>query len=254
MNQALGALVMDGFADRCRPFLKSYLLSRYVELRRQAAGGMQPNLNLGIVKRIPVPLAPLGEQHRITSKLDELFSDLDAGVAALERAKANLKRYRAAVLKAAVEGRLTEQWRADNPDVEPASKLLERILQERRKKWEEEQLRKYEEKGKEPLKNWKDKYKDPDPVDATTLPSLPEAWCWASVKQIGRVQLGRQRSPKHHNGPHMRPYLRVANVFEDRIDISDVMEMNFTPDEFERYRLSFGDILLRGVHVSFCRV
>lgn len=42
----------------------------------------------------------------------------------------------------------------------------------------------------------------------------------------------------------MRPYLRVANVFEDRIDISDVMEMNFTPDEFETYRLGYGDILL----------
>jgi type I restriction enzyme S subunit len=42
----------------------------------------------------------------------------------------------------------------------------------------------------------------------------------------------------------MRPYLRVANVFEDRIDISDVMEMNFTPAEYEVYRLQHGDILL----------
>ena len=73
---------------------------------------MQPNLNLGLVKKIRVPLAPLGEQLRIVAKIDELFSDLDAGVAALERARANLKRYRAAVLKAAVEGKLTEDWRA----------------------------------------------------------------------------------------------------------------------------------------------
>ena len=42
----------------------------------------------------------------------------------------------------------------------------------------------------------------------------------------------------------MRPYLRVANVFEDRIDIRDVMEMNFTPSEYETYRLGYGDILL----------
>ncbi len=42
----------------------------------------------------------------------------------------------------------------------------------------------------------------------------------------------------------MRPYLRVANVFEDRIDLSDVMEMNFTPQEFDTFRLSYGDILL----------
>jgi type I restriction enzyme S subunit len=42
----------------------------------------------------------------------------------------------------------------------------------------------------------------------------------------------------------MRPYLRVANVFDDRIDISDVMQMNFTPTEFERFCLRKGDILL----------
>ncbi len=44
----------------------------------------------------------------------------------------------------------------------------------------------------------------------------------------------------------MRPYLRVANVYEDRIDLSDVMEMNFTPEEFETYKLKHGDILLNG--------
>lgn len=68
---------------------------------------MQPNLNLGLVKKVEVPFAPLNEQRRIVAKIEELFSDLDAGVATLELAKANLKRYRAAVLKAAVEGRLT---------------------------------------------------------------------------------------------------------------------------------------------------
>src|SRR5262249_41751453 len=52
-------------------------------------------------------LPPLPQQRRIVAKIEELFSDLDAGVAALERVRANLKRYRAAVLKAAVEGRLT---------------------------------------------------------------------------------------------------------------------------------------------------
>jgi type I restriction enzyme S subunit len=42
----------------------------------------------------------------------------------------------------------------------------------------------------------------------------------------------------------MRPYLRVANVFEDRLDLRDVMEMNFSPAEFERYELKQGDVLL----------
>lgn len=74
--------------------------------------------------------------------------------------------------------------------------------------------------------------------------ALPPGWQKVKVAEAGRVQLGRQRAPQHHSGPHMRPYLRVANVFEDRIDTSDVMRMNFAPDEFAAYRLEVGDILL----------
>lgn len=69
-------------------------------------------------------------------------------------------------------------------------------------------------------------------------------WEKAPVRELGEVQLGRQRSPVHHSGKHMRPYLRVANVYEDRIDTSDVLEMNFTPEEFANYALKHGDILL----------
>lgn len=73
---------------------------------------------------------------------------------------------------------------------------------------------------------------------------LPAGWAWTTVAQAGRVQLGRQRAPRYHAGPHMRPYLRVANVFEDRIDTRDVKEMNFEPADYEMYRLKPGDILL----------
>ena len=68
---------------------------------------------------LPVAVAPHAEQRRIVAKIEELFSDLDAGVAALERVRANLKRYRAAVLNAAVEGKLTEDWRRSTPTPNP---------------------------------------------------------------------------------------------------------------------------------------
>ncbi|AER56653.1 Restriction endonuclease S subunits-like protein [Pseudoxanthomonas spadix BD-a59] len=73
---------------------------------------------------------------------------------------------------------------------------------------------------------------------------MPLGWVWARIDQVGEVRLGRQRSPEHHHGEHIRPYLRVANVFEDRIDTSDVLEMNFTPEEYPVYVLEQGDILL----------
>ncbi len=88
---------------------------------------------------------------------------------------------------------------------------------------------------------------------AATSGKLTEEWRegrltgdWQSLKvsDVGSVQLGRQRAPKYHHGENMRPYLRVQNVFEARLDLSDVMEMEFSEADFKRYKLSYGDILL----------
>ena len=72
----------------------------------------------------------------------------------------------------------------------------------------------------------------------------PAHWSGSTVAAAGHVELGRQRHPDWHNGPNMRPYLRVANVFEDRIDASDLKEMAWPAQTFERFRLHPGDILL----------
>ncbi len=80
-----------------------------------------------------VPLPPFNEQSRIVGKVEELFSFLDAGVASLRAVQAQLKRYRQAVLKAAFEGKLTQQWRTAHKEVEPAQRLIEYIKQERQK-------------------------------------------------------------------------------------------------------------------------
>ncbi|WP_433540147.1 restriction endonuclease subunit S [Streptosporangium sandarakinum] len=80
-------------------------------------------------------------------------------------------------------------------------------------------------------------------VEAVPIPG-PTEWDLVSVGDAGSVDLGRQRHPDWHTGSDMRPYLRVANVFEDRIDLRDVMQMNFPPVVFERFRLKEGDILL----------
>ncbi len=73
---------------------------------------------------------------------------------------------------------------------------------------------------------------------------LPSGWQRRSIGEVAEVQLGRQRSPQHHNGPQMRPYLRSANVTWDGISLTDVKEMNFDDDDFEVYRLDPGDLLL----------
>jgi type I restriction enzyme, S subunit len=87
----------------------------------------QPKLALFRIEKIITPIAPFPEQRRIVARIEELFSHLDAGVIALQRAKIQLRRYRQAVLKAAVEGRLTEEWRRAHPKVEPAETPPEQV-------------------------------------------------------------------------------------------------------------------------------
>ncbi|MGH8726678.1 MAG: hypothetical protein ACREV9_00650 [Burkholderiales bacterium] len=91
----------------------------------------------------------------------------------LERVRGKLKLYRASVLKAAVEGALTAEWRAQHPHTEPAPELFKRILGERRRGWEEEQLHKFKDKGQGPPKNWKARYKEPVAPDTTNQSELP---------------------------------------------------------------------------------
>jgi type I restriction enzyme S subunit len=122
---------------------------------------------------IEFPVPPLDEQRRIVAKIEELFSDLDAGVGALTRVRANLKRYRASVLKAAVEGRLTAAWRAAHPDVEPADKLLARILAERRS-------------GADHRRRKSSAPKEPP----ATANSLPTSWCWTTIGAIASTSTG----------------------------------------------------------------
>ncbi len=73
---------------------------------------------------------------------------------------------------------------------------------------------------------------------------IPREWEVVDVREAGEVKLGRQRSPNHERGQHMRPYFRVANVYDGFIDFSDVQEMNFSPSEQKVYSVLPGDILL----------
>jgi type I restriction enzyme S subunit len=147
----------------------------------------------GVTKRqlldLPFLLPPLTEQRRIVAEIEKQFTRLDAAVVALKRVEANLKRYRASVLKAACEGRLVpteaELARAEGRDYEPADKLLGRILEERRARWEADQLAKMQATGEPPEDDkWRAKYKGPDGVDSSELPQSPDGWVWARAEQL----------------------------------------------------------------------
>lgn len=137
-----------------------------------------------LANTIPFFLPPSAEQTRIVAKLEELLTDLDTGVAELKLAQKKLAQYRQSLLKSAVEGALTAEWRAQHSSTETGVQLLQRILTERRARWEAKQLSKFKEQGKAPPKDWQKKYPEPVEPDTTGLPVLPAEWVWASVEQI----------------------------------------------------------------------
>lgn len=212
-------------------------------------GVMYPAVRPKDVLSYSLPLAPAAEQQRIVAEIEKHLTRLDAAVAALKAAQAKLKRYRAAVLKAAVEGRLvpTEAAlaRADERDYEPADVLLGRILRERRARWEAAELEKMRVKGREPKDDrWKAAYKEPEPPNTEQLPELPEGWAWASTAQVGEVKGGIQKQPKRRPAENHYPYLRVANVLRGRLDLTELHRMELFGNELEQLRLEAGDLLV----------
>jgi type I restriction enzyme, S subunit len=64
------------------------------------------------------------------------------------------------------------------------------------------------------------------------------------AREVGDVQLGRQRAPQYTTGRFSKPYLRVVNVIDGELDLRDVEEMDFDERDFARYSLKGGDILI----------
>ena len=194
---------------------------------RIQVGATRQALTKTMVLDFEVPLPPLPEQHRIVARIEEIFSRLDAGVATLRHAKAQLQRYRQSVLAAAVTGQLTQTWREQNPNTEPASELLERILEQRREQW-----------------NGRGKYKEPDSPDVSRMPKIPAAWKWARLDAICAIGSGmsvnKNRKPKN---PIEVPYLRVANVQRGHLVLHEVKLMEIEADRLPLLALKKGDVL-----------
>jgi len=220
--------------------------------RKEAAHHMtgavgQKRVPTDFIKQSPIPLPPtIEDQQRIVAEIEKQFSRLDEAVASLKRIQANLKRYKAAVLKAAVEGKLTEQWRKDHPAVEPADQLLKRILAERRAKWEAEELGKMKAKGIKPKDDsWKKKYKEPAGPDTANLPGLPDGWMWATVEQLTSLVTSGSRGWGDYYSDSGYLFIRAQDIKTDRLKFSNVARVDI-PEKAEgtRSSVSNGDILV----------
>ena len=185
-----------------------------------------------LAQRIDLPSLP--EQRRIVAEIEKQFTRLDASVEALRRTQANLKRYRASVLRAACSGKLVpteaELARAEGREHEPADVLLERILAERRARWESQEKR-------------RGKYKEPAAPDTSDLPPLPEGWVLATVDQmIVRSEYGTSVKCSYESDGI--PVLRIPNIVGSEIDLADLKFANQSLPVDDDRALQVGDVLM----------
>lgn len=154
-------------------------------------GGSLTRARPKFVFKYKVPIAPLAEQRRIVAQLEATMQKLESSQERLENLPVLLKKFRQAVLAAAVSGKLTEAWRAEQHQGETGTDFLYRLRMERRVQWEAKQRAKVSGKQLSLNDNWKQKYDEPGAPDASAiLEELPAGWEWTTVEQIAKVGTG----------------------------------------------------------------
>jgi type I restriction enzyme S subunit len=198
------------------------------------------SIEVSALERLQVPLAPLAEQRRIVARVDALFAEIAEGEAALEAAREGLDTFRRALLKAAVTGELTKDWRAlrqaqgEGAGEETGHDLLARIKAERAAQG----------RAKGQAKGRGKRAADAPPLDTTALPELPQGWAWGTVRNVADVMGGLTKNPDREKMAGKAKYLRVANVQAGSLDLTEMKEIGVTAEDRQRASLHPGDVLV----------
>jgi type I restriction enzyme S subunit len=250
-NQQINAVMPN---ESVHPLFLFYVAQSHAfrsQLESMASATTIAIVNKGNFEKITIPLPPLNEQKRIVSKIEELFSELDAGEESLRRARRQLGVYRQSLLKQAFEGKLTTPWRQQNPHLlESPDQLLNRIQSERQahyakqlKDWEIA-VKKWDAGGRKQKKPSKPRQpkriSDLAPNIRQRLSELDIGWQWA---KLGWMTTG----PEYGSSAKSKkvgdcPVIRMGNIQRGEIDWGDLVYSD-DPDEIEQYLLASGDVL-----------
>ncbi len=193
-----------------------------------------PSLSRDNYSELIVPIADEELQPRLAARIDTLFAEIDEGEAALAEARAGVETYRKALLKSAVTGELTAEWRRDNPPQETGEQLLQRILADRRARWHADP------------KNARKKYTEPARPDTDGLPELPEGWAWASLAQLlSGIEAGL--NVKAHGRPPAEGetgIVKVSAVTWDEFDEDQSKALFLDTKIDERNLITVDDLLI----------
>ncbi len=158
--------------------------------------------------------------------MNALFEEVEAGEAALARARESLTQFRASLLHAACTGALTADWRAANPTNETGDDVIRASMDRAGTSAQGRTVKS-------------------DPSVSLDLPELPASWRWAPLWQLCHVTGGITVDAKRSgDGLIDVPYLRVANVQRGRLDLGFVKSLRAPPDQIARLALRPNDVLL----------
>lgn len=218
-------------------------------------GGLQGNVNANTLGSIELPFAPTNEQRRIVEKIEALFAEIDQGVESLRAAKATLDLYRKSLLKSAFEGRLTADWRAQNPHMLESQENLIARAEYERNEWRQIAF----ETWSDEVKAWQSagavgpKPRRPEnivpaapltPEERAVLPTIPEEWAFLRLSEVAAVGSGMSVSKARKlKAPVNVPYLRVANVQRGFLDLGEVKTMNIEMSQTASLALRRWDVL-----------
>ena len=228
-----------------------YLMASRDFARKRASGTTFSELSGRAFGDLPIPIAPTPMQHKIVTKIEELFPELDKGLESLKTARAKLDIYRHAVLKHAFEGKLTAQWREENKDkLETPGELIARIKRERETRYEQQvqewktAVKTWEVNGnfgKKPARPRKlHKFTKLTQDLSEKLPPSPKSWIW---EKLGWMSCGVEYGTAAKSSTSGTvPVLRMGNIQDSKFEWADLV---YTSDDKEitQYLLQDGDVL-----------
>jgi len=141
----------------------------------------------------------------------------------------SVKLLKTAILKEAIQGKLTAEWRTKNLNVEPATVLLKRIKSEIQKLIKEKKIKK--EKGLAPI-----------PESEISF-ELPEGWLWCRLGNIVQHNAGKTLHKGNNTGV-LKDYLTTSNVYWGFFKLDNVKQIQIEPKEYERCTATKGDLLI----------
>ena len=174
---------------------------------KMGAGGAQPNISREKIIYTLFPLPPLAEQHRIVEKIEELLplvEEYDEAQTKLDKLNNELpEKLKKSVLQQAIMGRLDTR----NDKDEPASALLSRIREEKKRLVEEKKIKK--DKPLAPI------------MDEEKPFEIPDSWEWVRLGEISQeISDGTHKTPKYvENGI---PFLSVQNISSGKLNINKI--------------------------------